>query len=380
MSTGIVCEFNPFHNGHKYLIDTVKNKLGGKVVCAMSGNFVQRGEYAFIDKGIRAKTAVENRADIVFEIPFPFSCATAEFFAQSGVFILANSGCDRIAFGVEDASFLPCDFLETAKILLDEKVEKEIRKTVSLNKNIGYAVARSEYVSEKYGERYAKLLNTPNALLGVEYAKAIIRYGFDIELFTVERCGAAHDGKPSGKFASGSYLRESFSAETLEKYCPPTEKDLSCLVQKPDDGKLYAALCAKLFSVSPESLAEIAEIPQEYALKMKRAAESFGTYAEFFESLRAKHMTDAKLRRMVIYALTDVKKSELLTLPCAANLLAFSDDGADILRRLKKENTDFSVLSKIADMKKLCEKDRIVFEKQLRAERLFERFEGLAAK
>ncbi len=375
MSTGIVCEFNPFHNGHKYLIESAKNQTKDCVICAMSGNFVQRGEYAIADKFLRAKWAVENCADVVHEIPFPFSCATAKIFAQSGVSILAKAGCDSLAFGVEDGDFLPDDFFETAKLLLDEKTEKEIGKLVKQNKNIGYAVARSLYVSERYGERYARLLNAPNALLGVEYAKAIVRCGFDMRIFTVERCGAAHDGKPCGSFASGSYLRENISVGAVSEYCPQSVENLSTIARKVDDGKLYVALCARLFTTEAESLAKIAEVPYEYALKMKRAAESCGTYTEFFESLRAKHMTDAKLRRMVIYTLADVKKEELSAYPDVANLLAFGEDGAKLLRKLKKENMAFTVLSKISDIKKLSEKDRAVFEKQLRAERLFERLQ-----
>lgn len=375
MSTGIVCEFNPFHNGHKYLIDSVKRQTGDTVICAMSGNFVQRGEYAFADKYIRAKWAVENRADIVLENSFPFSCATAEKFAQSGVFVLAKAGCDSIAFGVENEEVLPDSFFELAKILLDEKTQKEIGKIVKQNKNIGYAVARSGYILEKYGRKLAELLDTPNSLLGVEYAKAIIKFGFDMRIITFERQGSAHDGKPFGNFASGSYLRENFSAEVFRKYCPQTVDGKTYVARMIDKEKLYAALCARLFAAEAESISEIAEVPQEYALKMKRSAECCGTYDEFFESLKAKHMTDAKLRRMVIYTLANVKKEELENISAAANLLSFSEDGARILRRMKKENTDFTVLSKISDMKKLSEKDRAVFEKQLSVEKLFERME-----
>lgn len=371
MSTGIVCEFNPFHNGHKYLIDSTKRLVGDNIICAMSGNFVQRGEYAFADKILRAKWAAENGADIVLENPFPFSCATAEIFAESGVGILAKAGCDAIAFGAEDKEALPDDFLELAKILLDKKTQEEIGKIVKQNKNIGYAVARSGYIREKYGIRYANLLDTPNNLLGVEYAKAIVKCGFDMRIITVERKGAVHDSKPCKGYASGSYLRENFSEDVVQRYCPPTMREKTVEPLKLDEKKLYAALCARLFAADLQELSDIAELPQEYALKMKRAAESCKTYKEFFGSLKAKHMTDAKLRRMIIYTLADVKKEELKHRPCAANLLAFSENGARLLRRIKKENTEFTVLSKVSDMKKLSEKDRAVFEKQLCVERLF---------
>lgn len=373
MSTGIVCEFNPFHNGHKYLIDKAKELSDSSVICAMSGDFVQRGEYAFADKSVRARWAVECGADIVLENPFPFSCATAEIFAKSAVSILKKSGCDSIAFGVESKEVEACDFVEAAKILLDEKTEKEIAKIVKQNKNIGYAVARSTYISEKYGERAGRLLSAPNALLGVEYAKAIVENSYDMKIFTVERKGALHDSLPDGAFASGSFLRENFSPENIDAYCPKVVGGSEFSARRCDTEKLYCALCAILFSTDTEKLSQIAEVPCEYAVKMKKAAETCTTYDEFFESLRAKHITDAKLRRMIIYTLAGVKKQDLSCFPNASFLLSFGEGGGKILRKIKKENTDFSVLSKISDIKKLSQKDAEIFNKQLKAERLFER-------
>ncbi|MBE6572633.1 MAG: nucleotidyltransferase family protein [Ruminococcaceae bacterium] len=373
MSTGIVCEFNPFHNGHKYLIDCAREKTGESIVCAMSGNFVQRGEWAFADKFLRAKWAVDSGADLVFENPFPFSCATAEVFAKSAVSILAKSGCDSIAFGIEDKEITPADLVEAAKILLDEKVCKEIIGIQKENKNIGYAVARSLCVSEKYGEKYTKLLAAPNSLLAVEYAKAIVFFGYDMQMITIGRKGAEHDGAPCGKFASGSFLRENFSKENIKNYCTETVAESLNFARRVDEKGFYSALCARIFSMNEDELSDIAELPGEYAQKLVRKACEYENYGEFFGSLRAKHMTDAKIRRMLIYLLADVKKQDLLHFPDAANLLSFSDDGAKLLRKIKKENIDFTVLSKVSDMKKLCEKDRAVFEKQLLVEKLFER-------
>ena len=373
MSTGIVCEFNPFHNGHKYLIDRAKEETGEKVVCAMSGNFVQRGEWAFADKFLRAKWAVDSGADAVFENPFPFSCATAEVFAKSAVSVLAKSGCDSLAFGVEDENVTPAELVELARILLDEKVCKAIIGIQKENKNIGYAVARSLCVSEKYGEKYAALLSCPNSLLAVEYAKAIAFFGYDMRMIAVGRKGAGHDGKPCGEFASGSFLRENFSKENIKNYCPETVAENGDVSRATDEKILYSALCARIFSMGETELSEIAELPAEYAQKLVRKACECANYGEFFNALRAKHMTDAKIRRMLIYLLAGVKKKDLSHFPDATNLLAFGEDGAKLLRKIKKENTDFTVLSKISDMKKLCEKDKAVFEKQLLVEKLFER-------
>ncbi len=375
MAAGIVCEFNPFHNGHKYLLEKARELAGGPVICAMSGSFVQRGEISCAPKEERAKWAVKNGADIVFEIPFPFSCASAESFARGAVNILCKSGvCDTLVFGIEDESLCVNDFFDVGEILLDKKTEENINKVLDKNKNLGYARARSIYISEKFGEEKAKLLNMPNCLLGVEYAKAILFLNQKTNIVTVPRKGALHDGTPSGEFSSASWLRENFSKDS-EKFCP---EQTSLYIRnngisRLDKEKLYAALSAKLLYSSPQDIARIAEVPWEYGSKMKKSILKCKSYDEFFDSLKAKHIPDAKLRRMIIFTLADVKKEDLSVLPEAAFLLGFSNGSGEILRRIKKENENFTVLSKISDVKRLDEKQNALFEKALLAQRLFER-------
>ena len=372
MSTGIVCEFNPFHNGHKYLIDKAKEMSADNVICAMSGNFVQRGEYAIADKLVRAKWATDCGADLVLENPFPFSCSTAEIFAESGVSILKKSGCDSICFGVETDELSETDFFETAKILLDEKTAKGIAKILKQNKNIGFAVARSLYFSENH-PRLSPLLDTPNNLLGVEYAKSILKNSYGMKIFTVRRKGVAHDGGAQGEFASGSYLRDNFDAEKLAFFCPKVVQNLSKYIRFCTLDKLYCTISGIVLTQNEQFLSKIAEIPQEYVLKIKREIRTKNNYFDFFEALRAKHITDAKLRRMLLYIIAGIEKDDLLSPPDAAFLLSFGENGAKILRKIKKENSDFTVLSKLSDTKKLSFKDFSIFEKQLCAEKLFER-------
>ena len=376
MPAGIVCEFNPFHNGHKYLLEKARETAGGPVVCAMSGDFVQRGQTACAPKEERAKWAVENGADLVFETPFPFSCASAESFARGAVSILCKSGlCDTLVFGVEDESLCPKDFFDIAEILLDKKTEGGINRVLDKNKNLGYARARSVYISEKFGEEKAKLLNLPNCLLGVEYAKAILFLGENTDIITVPRKGALHDGTPSGEFSSASWLRENFSKDGAERFCPKQTalyiKDNG--ISRLDKEKLYAALSAKLLYSSPQDIAKIAEVPWEYGEKLKKAVQKCKSYDEFFDSLKAKHIPDAKLRRMMIFILSDIEKEDLSMLPEAAFLLGFSNDSGKFLRKIKKENENFTVLSKISDIKNLGDTQKKLFEKALCAQKLFER-------
>ena len=156
MVTGIICEFNPFHKGHKYLIDTVK-KDGAHVVCVMSGSFVQRGECAVYDKFSRAKTAIENGADLVIELPTECSTLSAQGFAEAGVALLEATGiCDSIAFGAE------CGNADELKKVADEIKAHDGEIKAELAKGVSYPTARQNVIN-------SPLLDTPNNILAIEY-------------------------------------------------------------------------------------------------------------------------------------------------------------------------------------------------------------------
>ena len=373
MNVGIVCEFNPFHNGHAYLIRKAKEVSGGNVICAMSGNFVQRGEYAFADKYVRAKWAVENGADAVFENPFPFSCATAEKFALGAVSILINSGmCEALCFGCEN-EISEEKLYSVAETILSKDFISAVKKRVKENKNISFARAREEELEIFCGKEASGLLSSPNSLLAVEYAKACLFFGKRPKLFPIARKGASHDGKPQGEFASGSSIRENISL--CGEYCPSdVANDITGgKIIRTDKEKYYSALCQSIFYGEKKDISEICEVPGEYAVKLKKSALECDGFDSFFESLKAKHITDAKLRRMLIYLLTHTKSKELESLPESAMLLAVSGDGAKFIRAYKKSGQDFVILSKLSDIKKLplCEKER--YEKQYLAESLFKK-------
>ena len=129
---GIVCEFNPFHKGHKYLIDSVKQQ-GDIIVCVMSGNFVQRGEPAIFPKDVRVEMALNCGADIVLELPFVYATASAEIFARNAVKILDSFGCDKIAFGAETANAK--ELSNVVDILLDNDFDNRMNKYLNDENN-----------------------------------------------------------------------------------------------------------------------------------------------------------------------------------------------------------------------------------------------------
>ena len=170
---GIVCEFNPFHNGHKYLIDSVKQH-GDIVVCVMSGNFVQRAEPAIFPKDVRVKAALLNGADIVLELPFVYATASAEFFACNAVRILDAFGCDKLAFGTEYATIEQLN--KIVDTLNNDNFNDKIKKY--LQNGESYASAR-HLALKAYGNDFD--IDMPNNILAVEYIKAIRKINSKIE-------------------------------------------------------------------------------------------------------------------------------------------------------------------------------------------------------
>ena len=182
---GIVCEFNPFHCGHKYLIDSVK-KDGDTLVCVMSGNYVQRGEPAMFPKDIRVNSALKNGADIVLELPFIYATASAEIFCENAVRILESFGCDTLVFGSEcgDINTLNKVAEITANSDFDEKIKRYLENGVS------YPVAREKAIKD-YSDGVS--ISSPNDILAIEYIKAINKNEYKIRPVTVKREGAGYN-------------------------------------------------------------------------------------------------------------------------------------------------------------------------------------------
>ena len=373
MNVGIVCEFNPFHNGHAYLIKKAKEVSGGNVICAMSGNFVQRGEYAFADKYVRAKWAIENGADAVFENPFPFSCATAEKFALGAISILVNSGlCDALSFGCE-TEISEDELFRVAETISSKNFIVAVKNRIKENKNMSFAVAREKELEKVCGKETARLISSPNSLLAVEYAKACLYFGKRPKLFPIVRKGASHDGQPQGDFASGSSIRNDISL--CEKYCPECVNEYLSggKALYTNKGKYYAAISQRIIYGDKKDISQTCELPCEYSVKLKKSALQYDDFDSFFESLKAKHITDAKLRRMLIYLVTGTKSEELERLPESAMLLAVSESGTKVIKKHKKSGQSFVILSKLSDIKKLHLSEKERYEKQYLAESLFKK-------
>ena len=169
--SGVVCEFNPLHNGHAALLSRISEEFGSDIVCVMSGNFVQRGEAAVLDKWSRTRLALQNGAALVLELPLPWAVAGAEKFARGGISLLNALGCvDTLTFGSETGDTAP--LMHCAEYLHSDVFNSDIRPEVT--KGVSFAAARTEAVKKALGAETAELLTKPNCILGIEYCKAIL--------------------------------------------------------------------------------------------------------------------------------------------------------------------------------------------------------------
>ena len=192
-TAGMIIEYNPLHNGHLYLVEEARRLLGSDtaMIGVMSGDFVQRGDFAIVRRHARAKAAVESGVDLVLELPLPWAVGSAERFADGGIGILEATGVvDDLAFGSEcgDASALQ----RLASILCSEEFPAVLKE--ELDSGVSFAAARQKAVERLSGPEDAALLAEPNNILGVEYCKSLLRRGSEIHPLTVKRKGTSYHG------------------------------------------------------------------------------------------------------------------------------------------------------------------------------------------
>lgn len=359
--TGIVCEYNPFHKGHAYQIETLKKSGAQFVVCAMSGDFVQRGEYAFQEKHIRARNAVNSGADIVLEIPFPFSSLSAEGFARAGISILENSGlCSSFGFGSECAD---AEKLSKIAEILTPSFHREVINKQKEEPNLSYASAREMLVEEVLSKEFAEIIKHPNDILGVEYLKA------NKKLVPIAVKRETPRGGHDDFFASSSYIRQNFSDKNtnVAKWLPE-EYDFEGVYG--DIGLFYKHVLLSLMQKTPGELSSIAEISSGLEHSIIKNAFVAQNYEELLNLLSSKTTTDAKIRRMLLFAFFGVTKDVAKSIPLYTEVLAASDVGKKMLKKYV-EDRKIIVASRIAEIKR----DKDAYEQYCLARRAREVFE-----
>jgi predicted nucleotidyltransferase len=329
-AVGIVAEFNPFHKGHAYLIAEARSRGASHIAVAMSGAAVQRGELALCSKHERAAAAIENGADLVVELPAPFSCAAAPWFADSAVQILGQLGINALAFGSEYESREL--LLSAADCVFSLAESREVLKLVS--DGFSYPAALQKAAAEQFGEQIAEVISSPNSTLAIEYILALRRHLPSADIIPVKRRGAAHDGAPESGFASGSYLRECIlSGENTAEYIP--EKSAPSAVCNPEIAEKI--IYYNLLSADRERLLRLPEANAALADRILNAAKNPKPYlAEFLLDVKSRNFTLARIRRTALHLALGIEKSDIIPVP-HIRILAFNKRGAEILRRAEPQ-------------------------------------------
>ncbi len=335
---GIVCEYNPFHNGHLYQIEQIKACGADGIVCVMSGNFVQRGDFAIMQKHARAEAAIRCGADIVFELPVPYVLSSAERFAYGAISIFENLGIiSSLAFGTESNDLN--SLLEIAKLLISGDLNSEI--TAELSLGVSYPTALSAALNKR-NKSLAELISTPNNILAVEYLKALLMLNSDIKPIAFKRIGAEHDcAISSDTFASASHIRSLITDNAqIKKLIPPPSLEIvereSSLGHAPVNIKTAStSVISSLKRLSPEDFRKYPDVSEGLENRIFDAVASSNSLEDAINSAKTKRYTHSRLRRIFLNAFLNIT-SDFPSTPPYVKLLAFSDSGRAILKRTKE--------------------------------------------
>jgi cytidyltransferase-like protein len=351
---GIICEFNPIHNGHVRLINEARRLGAERIVCVMSGNAVQRGELSIADKYTRAEQAVRCGADLVLELPYPYSSASAEYFARAGVQILSNF-VDSIIFGSEcgDIGLLS----RAAKAASQESFKTAVRERIDSGAGAGVA-----YFCELESLGFCEF--SSNDILGMEYIRAAMESGANLNFFTVKREGARYldtelktDEAPSATALRKLFEGGDVNLSLLSKYMPAATAEALLTAYKngelTDMRELDTAIITFFRLHNSSAFYDIAETGGGLSNRICTLAKECMSASELFERLKTKRYTDARLRRAMLFSMTGVTHSLLDTPPAYTVLLAANGKGREVLAQ-KRKAEGFPVITKPADAPK-CE-------------------------
>ena len=325
-TVSVICEYNPFHFGHEYQLQELKNRFE-RIVCILSGDIVQRGSVAIADKYLRAEAALNNGADLVLELPIPYCCSSARDFASAGVFIASAIGSDFLAFSAEDESELLFSIYELSK---SEEFNTEVQETVKKNKSLSFPQAVTAVIEKRLGTQAAEAVKKPNNILSLEYLKAL--EGTSVSPFTVKR---------SPDFESSSMIRARRDCDTMLSLIP----EASASVFGRDSGKRFprdekrldAYFVATLRRIGSLGISadELYSVPQDLAQKILQAAVKHSETERIVASVADKCYTHARVRRAINALVFGITAERVAKMPPYTTVLAANEKGREALRTAK---------------------------------------------
>lgn len=341
---GLIAEYNPFHNGHKYHIEKAKEVTeADHVIVVMSGDFVQRGTPSIMPKRLRCEAALKAGASLVIELPTCYSTASAESFAFGAVSILDKLGCvDAICFGSECGEIKNLELL--AKILIEEPAEYKEALQYYLRQGESYPAARQKAMYEYFDSDVATpILAEPNNILGIEYLKALHKISSEMKPYTISReFSKYHDKVLNEVFSSASAIRKEINEnglENIEGHIP--EEGLDLFTENFENRFPVVAndfsllLKYRLLKENKESLSEYLDVSEELANRIINNRNQFVDYDQFCELLKTKEVTYSRISRALLHILLEIKKDDLAKIE-NARVLGFRKDSTAVLSAIKE--------------------------------------------
>lgn len=345
---GIIAEYNPFHNGHKYHINKIKELYPDSIIIlVINGYFLERGEISILTKEDKTKIALENNIDIILELPVLFGTQSADTFANKSIEILNNFNVDTIIFGSE------CNNINILKDIAIKQLSQEFQEKVKtyLSDGINYPTA------------LAKALNTdftfnPNDLLGISYIKSAIINNYNIDFITIKRTNSYHDIESNNKIISASNIREKLKNNIdIKKYVP----DVVYNKIKNINNDIYFKLL-KAIIITDNNLDSYLDVDEGIEYRLKKYINNSSSLDEFVKNIKTKRYTYNKLNRMFIHILLGIKKSDAKTNLDYIKILGFNKKGRKYIQSIKG---NLKISNKI-------NKQSIIYNYELKASMLYD--------
>ena len=353
---GIVSEYNPFHNGHAHHLQVSKQLTKTDfTVAVMSGNFVQRGDTALVDKWTRTEMALRAGVDLVIELPTVYALSSAENFADGAVKILNSLGVvDYISFGSEIGEITP--LTEVANVLYKEPKEFSSLITAQLRSGLSYPRAREIALTQFFGssKKYSDIVSNPNNILGVEYLKSLKRHRSHIKPLTIKRDYSDYNStKEKNGIASATAIRTMIKNKKNVHYVVPYET-YELLDECISSGKIVPSLAVFekeiIYTLRKMSLSEIAALPdvsEGLENKIKFAANNFNTLEELIANIKSKRYTQSRIQRILLYALLNISQKDINASKRATpyiRVLGFNKPGKRIISAIAAANPKLKII------------------------------------
>ena len=353
LTAGVICEFDPFHKGHKHLFDELKTTYGAeRIVCVMSGDLTQRGFPAGWDKFERARATVSCGADLVLELPFAYSVSSADFFARGGIRILKGLSCiDLLGFGSESGDIDALKSAASSSLSEDGLFTEKIKAELSSGKSYAFSYGKSSENS---------VFSGPNDTLAVCYLRENMLQEAGMEPAVVKRLGGCHgSAKLSERNVSATAIRSKVrregSLDPCRSYMP--EEAYGCLKdswfagERAED-RLFALVRQKIVSTPAEDLAEAPEVSEGLENRLKQAVASAADLDSLIKGIKSKRYSYARIARILLQIIAGITKEDISMFEstgcCYAKVLAFNEKGSSVL----KEASDAGNIDIISNVNK----------------------------